>query len=266
MNNNPIAVIDSGVGGLACLSSIRSMMPNEDIIYFGDTADMPFGSKTEDEIRAIAIKICKYLSSKDVKMIILACGTLSSIAINDIYKACPMMLVQGIVEPAVAFASRSSVEGDKIGVIATTRTIESGSHKAVFDGMRKKYDVYYKACPDLASLIESGVTEGEELEAMLREYLDEMVNENHIKSLLLGCTHYPLVSECIKKLYPELVLLDPAAFTAKLSSNMLKIHELAADPEKEGTLKLCASRKTDGFRKMADMLGFEDIEIEEVEL
>lgn len=266
MNNSPIAVVDSGVGGLACLSAIRSAMPGEDIIYFGDTAHMPFGSKTTEEVCGYARSISLYLESQGVKMIILACGTMSSVAVNAIYEACPNIIVQGIIEPAVSVVARNCEDGARVGVIATPRTIESGSHKAAFERIRKKYDMYYKGCPELASLIERGVTEGPELEALLEKYLDEIVEKDGVEALLLGCTHYPLVSECINKLYPKVSLLDPAELLARMSSSMLKVHGFDADSSRQGSIRICASKYTDSFRRMADMLGFGDISIEEVKL
>jgi len=266
MENKPIAVIDSGVGGLACLGAIRKIMPEEDIIYFGDTAHMPYGTKSVEELHSYAKAIGDYLSSLGTKMVILACGTMSSTVIPFFYKEFPEMLVQGIIDPAVAATSMASQDGDKVGVIATPRCIESGSFDAAFSRLRKKLEVYYKGCPGLSDLIEKGVTEGPEMEEILKKYLDEMVNEKGIKTLLLGCTHYPLVTDCINKLYPELKIVSPVTALAKNANSLLKVHEMDTESEGTGSLRIQASKKTEGFENMAKLLGFGDIPVEEVKL
>jgi len=265
MNNNPIAVIDSGVGGLACLSSIREAMPGEDIIYFGDTAHMPYGSKTKEELLSYIEKIVEFLNANNVKMIILACGTMSSTVMDELCKLCPMMLIQGIVQPAVSYTNRTSSEENIIGVIATPRSIESGMYQECFSKMSKKFRTFYQACPGLADKIEQGVTEGPEMESILKSYLDDMVLNGKIDTLLLGCTHYPLVTKCINKLYPQLRVVDPAPFLAKLSYDLLAVHEMDNEQE-NGKLRICVSKKTDSFVNMVDMLGLSSTPIEEVAL
>ena len=266
MNNRPIAVVDSGVGGLACLQAIRDAMPNEDIIYFGDTANMPYGTKSKEEIISLAGDFGDFLKAHGVKMIIMACGTLSSTTVPFFYRNYPEILIQDIIGPSVAAVSRACKDGDRVGVIATPRSIESGSYKTAFESLRKKLVVSYRGCPDLSVYIEKGITDGPEMEELLRSYLDDMVRKDGIETLLLGCTHYPLVSECIGRLYPGLRIIGPAEALAKNASILLRVHDLETGSEEEGSLVIYASRKTEGFENMAARLGFGDIPIEEVKL
>ena len=266
MNNKPIAVVDSGVGGLACLAEIRDAMPSEDIIYFGDTANMPYGTKTKEELLCCVKNFTDYLCEYGVKMIILACGTMSSTAIPFFYENYPEILIQGVIDPAVAAVVRACNEGDKVGVIATPRSIESGGYQAAFGRVKKNLEVFYKGCPELSVYIEKGITDGPEMEELLHSYLDDMVEEDGIGTLLLGCTHYPLVSECINRLYPDLKLVDPAFSLARNAAMLLSVHELDADDERDGELMIYASKKTESFVKMAKLLGLGDYPVEEVTL
>ena len=266
MSDKPIAVMDSGVGGLACLLAIRETMPSENVIYFGDTAHMPYGTKTVEELQACVEPIVDYLKGREVKMIVLACGTMSSTIVPFLYEKYPEILIQGVVDPLVAAVSRACEEGDKVGVIATPRSIESGSYRESFGRLRKKLDVYYKGCPDLSVYIEKGITDGPEMEALLKSYLDELVYEDHIKVLALGCTHYPLASECIKRLYPDLILVGPEAALAGNAYSLLSVHEMDNDSDDDGWLEILASKKTEGFESMAKILGLEDYPVREVSL
>lgn len=267
MNNKPIAVVDSGVGGLVTLGAIREAMPGEDIIFLGDTADMPFGTKSNGEICEIAKKITNYLyNERGVKMIILACGTLSSVAVEEIYKIAPLALVQGTIEPAITATARACKEENRIAVLATPAAINSGSHKMLFERLKKKLTLFYRGCPKLASLIEDGKVETPEMDAAITEYLDDLVKEEHVDSVLLGCTHYPLATEVINRLYPELKVIDPAEMLAKNCSMMLRLHELESENEEGGSLTLLTTKKTENLVRMADALGFGDLPIEEVAL
>ena len=266
MNNRPVAVVDSGVGGLTCLEAIRKAMPREDIIYFGDEANMPYGTKSEEEILGFARDFGEFLKGHGVKMIIFACGTLSSTVIPFFYKNYPEVLVQGIVDSAAAALSRASEEGDRVGVIATPRSIDSGSYQDAIGRLRKKLTVSYMGCPELSVLIEKGVTDGPEMEALLRSYLDGMVNEEGIKRLLLGCTHYPLVSGCINKLYPDLQIVNPDAILAKNAYALLKVHGMDSGDEREGSLTVYTTKMTDAFSSMVKRLGIDEALVEEVSL
>ena len=262
----PIAVVDSGVGGLACLGAVRRAMPNEDIIYFGDTANMPYGTRSVEELTSFADRFGRFFAGQGAKMMILACGTMSSTVIPFLYREYPEILIQGVIDPAVAACSRMSTDENRIGVIATPRSIESGSYQSAFKSLRKKPAVFFRSCPELSVYIEKGITQGKEMEELLHSYLDELVYEDKIDTLLLGCTHYPLVTDCIEKLYPGLRTVDPAAALAKSASMLLKVHGMCSEKEEIGSLRILASKKTAGFASMAELLGMGDVEIEEVDI
>ena len=266
MDNRPIAVIDSGVGGLASLGAIREAMPNEDIVYFGDTAFMPFGTKTEAELRDRATKIAVKMDEMGCKMIIVACNTMSCVAMDAIYKAAPSLLVQSMLEPATKMVVKECHEGARLGLIATPRCIESGVYLKKFAGLRNHPDLFAKGIPELSVFIENGITEGPQMESLLHSYMDVMGGEDGLEYILLGCTHYPLATGAIEKLFPNAKVLDPAKELAKSAMMLLRVHEFNADPEKEGKLELYASKLTPGFSTMAVRLGLGEYEIREVDL
>lgn len=265
MDNRPIAVIDSGVGGLASLGAIRDAMPNENIIFFGDTAFMPFGTKTEEELRERAGLIAKKMASFDAKMIIIACNTMSCVAINEMYKAAPMLLIQSMVEPCCKSVLKCE-DSAKVGLIATPRCIGTGLYKKTFEGLKNHPTVYPVGIPELSVYIEEGTLDGPKMNELLSSYLDGVVKNDGIEYLLLGCTHYPLASNAILSLYPNLKLLDPCENLAKSAKILLKVHGLNAEEEREGKLEIYASKITQGFSSMAEKLGLSGIEIKEISL
>jgi len=265
MNKNPIAVIDSGVGGLACIEEIRKAMPTEDIIYLGDTAFMPFGTKTNEELNIRSEKIAKALDAMGVKMIIIACNTLSTVCLDTFYKTCPMMLCQGMVEPLVRSVIKNINPGEKLGLIATPRCVESKAYDAAFAKTKKNPELISVGIPELSVFVENGIVDGPQMEHLLHSYMDSMVNERGATSLVLGCTHYPLVTECIHKLYPDLQIINPAKDLATCSMQLLGCHELD-NPEGNGSLSLYTTKTTQGFANMATRLGLGDCEIKEINI
>jgi len=265
MNNKPIAIIDSGVGGLACIEEVRKAMPKEDIIYLGDTAFMPFGTKTNEELKTRSARIGKALEAMDAKMIIIACNTLSTVCLETFYATCPMMLCQGMVEPVVRSVLKNISEDEKLGLIATPRCVESGAYDVAFAKTRKHPQLISKGIPELSVFIENGIVDGPQMEHLLHSYMDEMVYDKGITSLVLGCTHYPLVTDCIQKLYPELRIFNPAKDLAVCSMQLLGCHEMD-NPDGTGSLTLYSTKISQGFANMANKLGFGDYEIKEIEI
>lgn len=202
MNNKAIGIFDSGVGGMTVFSEIVKKMPYEDIIYLGDTKNFPYGVKSQDNIIRIANKCVKFLISKNVKVIIIACGTATSQALESLKKNFDIPII-GIIEPTVIDIKNEALEKrqDKtiktIGVMATEGTIRSNKWEVQIKKELPNVNVVNKACPLLAPMAEEGWVENEVAKATINEYLKSFSDYN-LDKLILGCTHYPLFEKIIR--------------------------------------------------------------------
>lgn len=192
--NAPIGVFDSGLGGLTVLKSCLEAMPNESFVYLGDTARTPYGSKAHETICRYALDCTEFLASHDVKAIVVACNTVSAHALPDIFARyeCPIV---STVEPAVEAALKATKTG-KIGVIGTDATISSGVYQRAIREKNPEIDVTAKSCPLFVPLVEQGMVGGEIVDKVVELYLTDMKG---VDALILGCTHYPLLSDAIQK-------------------------------------------------------------------
>ena len=210
MDNRPIGFFDSGLGGLTCMPYLMKALPNEKIIYFGDTARTPYGSKAESTIKNFSFQISDFLLSMDVKMIAIACNTVSAVALDDIRKRNPGMPILGIISPASHAIANTCTEANKVGIMGTKVTIESEAYKNKILGFNPSLNIFQKACPVLVPLIEEGIINNSIMDLAIKYYLNDFINENEIDVLVLGCTHYPLIRENILKIYPHLKIIDPS--------------------------------------------------------
>lgn len=223
MDNRPIGVFDSGVGGLTVVSQIFNHLNNEKIIYMGDTARLPYGSKSKETVTKYSLQICRFLLTKGVKAIIVACNTASSNSLEYLQKEFDIPIF-GMVEPGVTSALHES-KGDRIGIIATERTVRSKAYENLIQKKSPETIVYSKSCPLFVSLVEEGFFDNEIAELTVKHYLDEFINKN-IDSLVLGCTHYPLLKNCIQKVMGKIKIIDPAETMAKELKHYLHQHDL----------------------------------------
>lgn len=247
MNNKSIGVFDSGLGGLTAVKSILSLMPGENIIYFGDTARIPYGTKTEETIKQYAASDIRFLLSKDVKLIVIACGTASSVALGDMRDMFDTPVV-GVVEAASTAAVRKSKNG-KIGVIGTGATIKSGSYLRAIKEINSDIEVYQNACPLFVPLVENGHFDTEVTRLVVREYLEEIKN-NGVDTLILGCTHYPLLEKAIGDYMGSGVeLISPSFELAKSLPEILGKENLA-DSKKPGEVNYYVSDDVEGFSRL----------------
>lgn len=262
MDNRAIGVFDSGLGGLTAVSALRRLLPNENIVYLADTARVPYGDKSQKELLRCADDDISFLLSKDVKMILIACGTVSSTLSREQMEGYGVKVV-GVLEPAANAAVSASKNG-KIGVIATVASIKSGAYKAKMlkkDGNREVFPV---ACPKLVPLIESGKTEGAEVNAALCEYL-EPLKEQGIDTLVLGCTHYPLLKKEISAILPDAALVDVGENAAKVVKEYLTENNMLSDCG--GDCKFFASGDSEDFcRKASRFLGYQIQEVKTAKL
>jgi glutamate racemase len=210
MDNRPIGFFDSGLGGLTSIPPMMKKLPNEKIIYFGDTARTPYGSKAVSTIKSFATQIADFLVKKDVKMIVIACNTVSSTCLEDLEKAYPDIPIVGIIQPAVDRVVKSCSEDSQVGVIGTKVTISTHAYS---DSIKKKdpnMNVFETACPAFVPLIEEGIIANDIMDLTIRHYMDDFVWENRIDTLVLGCTHYPLIRSNIERIYPDIKIINPS--------------------------------------------------------
>lgn len=195
MNKQPIGMFDSGVGGLTVFSEILKELPNEDIVYLGDTKNFPYGSKSKEAIIELSKKCVEFLISKNVKLIIIACGTATSQSLETLQKIYNVPII-GIIEPTIYSLKQEENNIENIGVIATQGTIKSKAwEKCILDNL-KNVKVYNKACSLLAPMAEEGWVNNEVAYYTIKEYMKDF---NNIDKLILGCTHYPLFKDLIQK-------------------------------------------------------------------
>ncbi|MBU1023159.1 glutamate racemase [bacterium] len=206
--NAPIGLFDSGLGGLTLLKEVRALLPREDVIYFGDLAHVPYGNRSLEEIEGFALNIIAYLKSRSVKAILIACNTSSSVLLNRPFADIP--IVQNLIPVAVSGALELS-KNRKIGMIANPGTCASGMHERVLRKENPRAEFYAMPCPKLVPLIESGHLDDAEMDNALEEYLAPLVKKG-IDTLIMGCTHYPLAFNAIRRHLPSRVaIMDPAS-------------------------------------------------------
>ncbi len=252
----PIGIFDSGVGGLTVYSSIDRALPHSDIYYLGDTARVPYGNKSKETIVRYSLECASFLFENfKIDILVVACNTASSHAV-DILKNHLSIPVIGVVEPGVEQALKVTKNG-KIGVIGTYATIRSESYKKNLLEKNKDVEVYQKPCPLFVPLVEEGLLEHPVTFIMIEEYLQEIVDKG-IDTLILGCTHYPLLKESIKKVYPQLEIVDSSEVIAE------KLKEL--NPLKErGIRRVFVTDLSPAFIKLENLI-LSGVKVEKVEL
>jgi glutamate racemase len=215
----PIGVFDSGVGGLTVLGEIRDRLPYENTVYFGDTARVPYGVRDPAEVREFAFEIITYLTDLDVKLVVVACNTASAVALEAAQAEFDVPVV-GVIAPGARAAAVDTINR-RVGVLATRVTVESGAYRRAVRNLDAGIEVHEQACPEFVPLIEKGVVDGPELEKVARGYLAPLMSRR-VDAVILGCTHYPLISATINRILgPEVRLISSAGQTALEVSRIL---------------------------------------------
>jgi len=213
INNNPIGIFDSGLGGLSVVEKILIKIPQAKIIYLGDTARVPYGGRTAEELTNFADEITDFLVSKGCEVIVDACNSTSAVALDFLQQKYPNPIV-GVIEPGIRAALDITRNG-YIGLIATEATVKSEAHKKVAHKLNPNINVISLACPDFVPLVESGEVAGERALSIVKRTL-EILKDTNIDTLILGCTHYPYLSGLIKEVVGEgITLVDPAHETTE---------------------------------------------------
>jgi glutamate racemase len=245
----PIGVFDSGIGGLTVVSALRQLLPNERIHYLGDTARVPYGGKSPATVERYSLEMAAMLLEEDCKTIVVACNTASALALTTLEGKTPVP-VTGVIRPGAA-AAVAATRSRHIGVIGTRATIRSGAYERAIRELDPEVKVSALACPLFVPLIEEGWLEGEITDRVVRHYLQPMV-EDGIDTLVLGCTHYPLLRAAIGRFLGEKVqLVDSAQNCAAAVSRLLESKKLRADPNAEGELSVALTDPPDVFLEVA---------------
>jgi len=247
MNNDAIGVFDSGIGGLTTVKELNLLLPNENIIYLGDTARIPYGTRSKETIFKYAKQDFAFLEQHKVKMIIVACGTVSAIMMSN-PQITSSKAFTGVLLPAVQAACGATRNG-KIGVIGTPATIKSGSYGKAIRAIKPDVNVIGKACPLFVPLVENGYTSKDNQVARLvaQEYLEVMKKEK-VDTLILGCTHYPLLREIISEIMGNNVtLISPGEEAARYASAILSEKELLNESDEIGSNQFFVTDSVDLF-------------------
>ena len=267
-DNRAIGVFDSGLGGLTVAREIMKLLPRENIVYFGDTGRVPYGTKGHETIRKYALQDERFLLSKNVKMIVAACGTVSSVA-ADTAELLPVPFVE-VVSHSVR-AAVAATQNSKIGILATSATINSGAHKKQILELIPDAQVIEAAGTLLVPIVEEGWTESGDSVAIetLKRYLKPMIDSG-VDTLILGCTHFPVLSSIIRNILGDgVTLINMGEATAMAIKDMLESNDCLNDGEITVEHKFYASDKTAAFKQtVAILLGSynKDFQIEQVDI
>lgn len=229
MDNRPIGFFDSGLGGLTCIPYLMKAMPEEKIIYFGDTARTPYGSKATSTIMNFSREIADFLVMSNVKMIVIACNTVSATCIEDLRERFPQIPILGIIDPAAKKVAEDFGSDDNVGIIGTKVTIASKAYERCIDEHDGKVNIHEVACPAFVPLIEEGIIENDIMDLTIKYYMDDFVKNNDLDAVILGCTHYPLIKDNIERIYPDLEIINPSSIIVNDIKKVLEENDMLAD-------------------------------------
>jgi len=264
--NQPIGLFDSGIGGLTVARAIKERLPKERLIYFGDTAHLPYGDKSPDSIKYYAIRIAQFLLDNNCKMIVIACNTASALAYDTVKDFVgKRALVVNVIDPVVdKIASEGKIK--RVGVIGTKGTIKSGIHAKKLTMANKSIEVSGLATPLLVPMIEEGFFNNKISHAVIDSYLSRPKLKK-IDALILGCTHYPLIKEEIEHIYKgRIPLIDSADEVAKYVNHLLQKHKLLNTSVKKPVHRFYVSDYTEAFEKNTNFFFNEKIKLEEARI
>ncbi len=247
----PIGVFDSGIGGLTVVKHLSTVLPNEHLVYFGDTARVPYGSKSNSTVTEYSIQDTNFLLHKKVKFVVVACNTASSIALPELQKKFYVPVI-GVILPGAHMAVSETKNG-KIGVIGTRATINNQAYSKSIKKINSKIEVFEKACPLFVPLAEEGWTHHRATYEITNEYLKEL-KKHHVDTLVLGCTHYPILADVIQEVVGDKVkLIDSGVATAEAVKNEIHKLQLETNHKDHPNLDLFVSDIPTKFQEVAEL-------------
>lgn len=266
-DNRPIGVFDSGIGGITVLKALRARLPHEDLVYLGDMARLPYGTKSAETVTAYSLQTTKHLLTHDVKMIVIACNTASSVALGPLTKALAPIPVIGVIEPG-ARAGVAATKTNHIAVIATEATVRVGAYARAIHELAPDAHVVQEPCGLFVTLAEEGWISGDVVEATARRYLTPLFKRKASPdTLVLGCTHFPVLAKTIRKVVGRGVkLVDSAETTAKAVETALNEQGLAAKRRSKGRNRFLATDSRERFVRVGGIFFGEAIRAKDVEL
>ncbi len=251
MDNRPIGIFDSGLGGLTCVREVMDIMPSEDIIYFGDTGRVPYGTRSSSTIVKYVRQDINFLRSFDIKFIIIACGTASSAALPHITTEYDTDII-GVVDAASKRAAAATKNG-VIGVLGTRGTVNSGKYAEKLKKLNDDFKVISTACPMFVPVVENGYADTKIAEMLAEEYLDDIV-KGGADTIILGCTHYPLLRKTIQKIAGSSVnLIDSGAAAADDAKSIMEARGLLTGKAAKGRAKYYVSDTVHGFEELGSL-------------
>ena len=257
MNQKPIGIFDSGLGGLTAARQFRRLMPSENIIYFGDTARVPYGNRSRETLLRYARQDMRFLSQFDLKAVVIACGTISTNCLEELRRESGLPII-GVVEPAVRRAAELT-RSKKIGMVATRASVGSGAYERAFHEADPDLEVHALACPLFVPLVEEGRCRPGDvvIETIAREYLTPL-KETGIDTLVLGCTHYPLLAEVLGGVMgPDVALVDVGAEAARACRDLLTQQDARAG-DREGAARYYTSDQAADIQRLSSLFLGED--------
>jgi glutamate racemase len=262
-DSRPIGVFDSGIGGLTVVKALRDLLPDENIVYLGDTARVPYGPKSPETVQRYAVELAGMLILKNAKALVVACNTVSSVALPLLTKKFPVPVI-GVIEPG-ARAALQATRNRRIGVIGTRATIRSGAYENALRAVDNNVRVSSRACPLLVPLIEEGLLNDDVTDRIIMRYLEPMLADG-IDTLVLGCTHYPLLTNAIARAVKrQITLVDSAHNCARAVEETLDRQSLRVASPNRGELHVALTDAADNFLNVARdalQLRFGEIELQ----
>jgi glutamate racemase len=269
LNARAIGVFDSGVGGLTVLRALRAALPHERFVYLGDTARLPYGTKSRESIVRYSLQAARALISRDIKCLVVACNTASAVALEALRKEFAPLPVLGVVEPGAAAGCRASRTG-RIAVIATDSTVRGGAYQVAIERRLPNAQVVARACPLFVSLAEEGWTSGPIATAVAHRYLDEIFavpTPQQPDTLVLGCTHFPVLLEPLRAAVgAEVAIVDSAVTTAQSLCAELAQASLTAPATQQGAMQLLATDSRERFARVGSVFLGESLQADAIEL
>ena len=247
---NPIGVIDSGVGGLTIIRELQRLLPGEDIIYFGDSENCPYGNQTEDRIFELSCHMLQFLEENNVKCAAIACNTISTL--SERLCSCFDFKIISIVEGAAKYVIRKNLPS--VGLIATEFTVASGKYAELIHRGNPDCHVISKGSPTLAALIDRGDFDQSDINLEITTQVDNILAREKVDHLILGCTHYPIVEKNFRQCYPEMHLINPATEQANAVRAYLEEQD-ALNPQKQGSFTICTSGDPQLYVNVSRRLG-----------
>ncbi len=248
MNKSPIGVFDSGIGGLTVVKEIRNAMPDEEIIYLGDTARLPYGTKSFDAIIQFSRENTRFLIGRGVKYVVIACYSSTSVALEILQKEFSVPII-GVIKPGVEKAMELT-RNKRVGVIGTSLTIYSGAYEKAFRELNATVEVLGRPCPLFVPLVEEGLIDHPATEIIARTYLEPLKSEG-IDTLLLGCTHYPLLLSTIRKILGDINYVDASKELSQELISILRERNLL-NPEGRGNVTIYLTDFSMNFKEVAE--------------